>query len=144
MTTFFVLNHKKYRTSVRCADGRLESVRFEPEVYFGGLGESTYTTSDPEIIGALRKHPAHKVTFWQREESPLATSVKGTSSGDQATDPEALLCDPATATREGSVTSAAAARAWLQANLEYVVPSGMNKDDIKIEAAKRNVLFINW
>ena len=50
MATFFVLNHKKYRTSVRCADGRLEAVRFEPEVYFGGVGESTYTTSDPAIM----------------------------------------------------------------------------------------------
>jgi hypothetical protein len=25
-----------------------------------------------------------------------------------------------------------------------VVPAGMKKDDIKIEAAKRNILFINW
>ena len=96
MATFFVLNHKKYRTSVRCADGRLEAVRFEPEVYFGGVGESTYTTSDPAIIDALHEHPAYQVTF------------------------------------------------WLQANLDYVVPAGMKKDDIKIEAAKRNILFINW
>jgi len=62
MATFFVLNHKKYRTSVRCADGRLEAVRFEPEVYFGGVGESTYTTSDPAIIDALHEHPAYQVT----------------------------------------------------------------------------------
>ena len=34
--------------------------------------------------------------------------------------------------------------AWLQANLDYVIPAGMKKDDIKIEAAKRNVLFIQW
>lgn len=46
MATFYVLNNKKYRTSVRLRDGRLEAIRFEPEVYFGGIGQSTYTTSD--------------------------------------------------------------------------------------------------
>ena len=45
MATFYVLNNKKYRTSVRLRDGRLEAIRFEPEVYFGGIGQSTYTTS---------------------------------------------------------------------------------------------------
>ena len=44
MATFYVLNNKKYRTSVRLRDGRLEAIRFEPEVYFGGIGQSTYTT----------------------------------------------------------------------------------------------------
>lgn len=56
MATFYVLNNKKYRTSVRLRDGRLEAIRFEPEVYFGGIGQSTYTTSDPEVIEALKKH----------------------------------------------------------------------------------------
>lgn len=144
MATFFVLNHKKYRTHVRCTDGRLEPIRFEPEVYFGGVGESTYTTSDPEIIEALRKHPAYNVTFWEKVENPVDTTTEETPSDNPATDLEELLSDPATATREETVTSVAAARAWLQANLDYVVPAGMKKDDIKIEAAKRNVLFINW
>lgn len=54
MATFYVLNNKKYRTSVRLRDGRLEAIRFEPEVYFGGIGQSTYTTSDPEVIEALK------------------------------------------------------------------------------------------
>ena len=58
MATFYVLNNKKYRTSVRLRDGRMEAIRFEPEVYFGGIGESTYTTSDPEVIEALKKHYA--------------------------------------------------------------------------------------
>ena len=52
--------------------------------------------------------------------------------------------DPDNAIREETITSVASARAWLQANLDYVVPAGMKKDDIKIEAAKRNVLFIQW
>ena len=143
MATFFVLNKNKYRTSVRCADGRLESVRFEPEVYFGGVGESTYTTSDPAIIDALHEHPAYQVTFWEKATITTAP-IEETTPGNPATDLETLLSDPATATREETVTSVAAARAWLQANLDYVVPAGMKKDDIKIEAAKRNILFINW
>ena len=143
MATFFVLNHKKYRTSVRCADGRLEAVRFEPEVYFGGVGESTYTTSDPAIIDALHEHPAYQVTFWEKATITTAP-IEETTPGNPATDLETLLSDPATATREETVTSVAEARAWLQANLDYVVPAGMKKDDIKIEAAKRNILFINW
>ena len=52
MATFYVLNNKKYRTSVRLRDGRMEAIRFEPEVYFGGIGESTsedYTSSPNEI-----------------------------------------------------------------------------------------------
>ena len=60
------------------------------------------------------------------------------------TDLDALLPDPDNAIREETVTSVASARAWLQANLDYVVPAGMKKDDIKIEAAKRNVLFTQW
>ncbi len=143
MATFFVLNHKKYRTSVRCADGRLEAVRFEPEVYFGGVGESTYTTSDPAIIEALHEHPAYQVTFWDKVETTADTVTEETTS-TAPVDLETLLTDPATATREETVTSVASARAWLQANLDYVVPAGMKKDDIKVEAAKRNILFINW
>lgn len=144
MTTFFVLNHKKYRTSVRCTDGRLEPIRFEPEVYFGGVGESTYTTSDPEIIEALHKHSAYKVTFWEKPSTTATAPTEEITTESPATDLEALLPDPATATREETVTSAAAARVWLQANLDYVVPAGMKKDNIQIEAAKRNVVFINW
>lgn len=143
MATFFVLNHKKYRTSVRCADGRLEAVRFEPEVYFGGVGESTYTTSDPAIIEALHEHPAYQVTFWDKVET-TADAVTEETTATAPVDLETLLTDPATATREETVTSVASARAWLQANLDYVVPAGMKKDDIKVEAAKRNILFINW
>lgn len=63
MATFYVLNNKKYRTSVRLRDGRLEAIRFEPEVYFGGIGQSTYTTSDPEVIEALKKHYAVRNYF---------------------------------------------------------------------------------
>ena len=122
---------------------RLEAVRFEPEVYFGGVGESTYTTSDPAIIDALHEHPAYQVTFWEKATITTAP-IEETTPGNPATDLETLLSDPATATREETVTSVAAARAWLQANLDYVVPAGMKKDDIKIEAAKRNILFINW
>lgn len=144
MATFFVLNHKKYRTSVRTADGHLEPVRFEPQIYFGGVGESTYTTSDPAIIEALHAHPAYGVTFWEKPQPKIPTASEETTSVPAPVDLEALLPDPASAIREQTVTSAAAARAWLQANMEYVVPAGMRKDDIKVEAAKRNVLFINW
>ena len=87
MATFFVLNHKKYRTSVRCADGRLEAVRFEPEVYFGGVGESTYTTSDPAIIDALHEHPAYQVTFWEKATITTAP-IEETTPGNPATDLE--------------------------------------------------------
>ena len=92
MATFFVLNHKKYRTSVRCADGRLEAVRFEPEVYFGGVGESTYTTSDPAIIDALHEHPAYQVTFWEKATITTAP-IEETTPGNPATDLETLLSD---------------------------------------------------
>lgn len=144
MATFFVLNHKKYRTSVRRADGSPEPIRFEPEVYFGGIGESTYTTSDPQIIEALHRHPAYEVSFWQKADSPSACTLTEPPTDNAPTDLQTLLPDPASATREPSVTSVAAARAWLQANLDYVVPAGMKKDDIRLEAARRNVLFVNW
>ena len=141
MATFYVLNNKKYRTSVRLRDGRLEAIRFEPEVYFGGIGQSTYTTSDPEVIEALKKHYAYGTTFWEKEPPAEADT---SAPNDIPVDLEALLPDPDNAIREETVTSVASARAWLQANLDYVIPAGMKKDDIKIEAAKRNVLFIQW
>ena len=86
---------------------------------------------------------ATPVIIWEKATITTAP-IEETTPGNPATDLETLLSDPATATREETVTSVAAARAWLQANLDYVVPAGMKKDDIKIEAAKRNILFINW
>ena len=144
MATFYVLNNKKYRTSVRLRDGRLEAIRFEPEVYFGGIGQSTYTTSDPEVIEALKEHYAYGITFWEKEQPITEAETEAPATNDMLTDLEALLPDPDNAIREETVTSVASARAWLQANLDYVIPAGMKKDDIKIEAAKRNVLFIQW
>lgn len=142
MTVFYVLNSKKYRTSVRLPDGTLVAVRFEPAAYFGGVGESTYTTGSPEIVEALEKHPAYGVSFFRRPDDEAPKEVEG--GAEEAADPESLLPDPATAVREESVTSVAAARVWLQANREWVVPAGMKKDEIRAEAARRNVLFVNW
>lgn len=104
MATFYVLNNKKYRTSVRLRDGRMEAIRFEPEVYFGGIGESTYTTSDPEVIEALKKHYAYGTTFWEKEPTAEADT---SAPNDIPVDLEALLPDPDNAIREETITSVA-------------------------------------
>lgn len=88
-----------------------------------------------------KKHYAYGTTFWEKEPTAEADT---SAPNDIPVDLEALLPDPDNAIREETVTSVASARAWLQANLDYVIPAGMKKDDIKIEAAKRNVLFIQW
>lgn len=144
MAIYYVLNSKKYRTSVRLPDGTLEAVRFEPEAYFGGVGESTYTTGRPELIEALEKHPAFGAVFFRKEAEAFVKDQGARRRTAGTADPESLLPDPATAIREETVTSVAAARVWLQANMDYVVPAGMKKDEIRAEAARRNVLFVNW
>lgn len=148
MAVFYVLNSKRYRTSVRLSDGTLEAVRFEPAAYYGGVGESTYTTGRPEVIEALEKHPGFGTLFFRKEAgAEVKASIEdagGTEMDGGTVAPESLLPDPATAVREQTVTSVAAARVWLQAHRDYVVPAGMKKDEIRAEAARRNVLFVNW
>lgn len=141
MAVFRVLNNKKYRTSVRLPDGVLQPIRFEQAAYYGGVDESLYTTSNSQIIEALKRHPAFGVTVFLKEEEPAAPDT-----GDTETeiDLESLLPDPDNAIREETVTSAAKATTWLQANLDYIVPKDLSKDEIKIEAAKRGVIFSNW
>lgn len=142
MAVFKVDNNKKYRTSVRLADGTLEAIRFEQAAYYGGVDESTYTTSNAEIIEALRKHPAFGVTMFLKQETNAPEQTN--DPNDEPLDLETLLTDPATAVRDETVTSIAKATTWLQANLDYIVPKNMAKEDIKTEAAKRNVIFVNW
>lgn len=77
MAIYYVLNSKKYRTSVRLSDGTLEAVRFEPEAYFGGVGESTYTTGRPELIEALEKHPAFGAVFFRKEAEAFVKDAGG-------------------------------------------------------------------
>lgn len=141
MTTFRVLNKKKYHTSVRLADGRRAAVRFVPSAYFGGVDESLYTTADPEIEEALKRHPSFGVTVFLKEE---ASSLPAEEGAEAEEGPEALLPDPAAAERVEGVTSAAKARTWLQANRDYVPSPDMTKEEIKVAAARMNVLFPDW
>lgn len=141
MAVFRVLNNKKYRTSVRLPDGVLQPIRFEQAAYYGGVDESLYTTSNSQIIEALKRHPAFEVTVFLKEEEPAALDTCDTET---EIDLESLLPDQDNAIREETVTSAAKAATWLQANLDYIVPKSMTKEEIQVEAAKRGVLFINW
>lgn len=140
MATFYVLNNKKYRTSVRLRDGRLEAIRFEPEVYFGGIGQRPI----PPPIRRLSK--LSKTLCLRNYFLGKGTDRRGRHFGTERHTRRfgSATARPDNAIREETVTSVASARAWLQANLDYVIPAGMKKDDIKIEAAKRNVLFIQW
>lgn len=118
-----------------------KAIRFEPEVYFGGIGQKHLYHLRSGGYRSSQKHYAYGTTFWEKEPTAEADT---SAPNDIPVDLEALLPDPDNAIREETVTSVASARAWLQANLDYVIPAGMKKDDIKIEAAKRNVLFIQW
>ena len=112
-----------------------------PPVFFGIAYESTYSTSDKDIIEALKKHPDFNVTFFVKTEDADAPKVV------EAPKPKTIedeLRDPETAVYDETVTTKTMAVAYIQGMFDENFTS-TTVEDMKREAARKwNIIFKNW
>ena len=121
--------------------GSYRTIRFTPPVYFGIAYPSTFSTSDEDIIAAMKKHPDFNVTFFVKEEVDTTPKVVETVKVKPL---EEELRDPATAVYNDTVTTKSMAVAYIQGNFEETF-SSTSVDEMKREAARRwNVIFTKW
>lgn len=121
--------------------GSYRTISFVPPVFFGIAYESTYSTSDKDIIEALKKHPDFNVTFFVKTEDADAPKVV------EAPKPKIIedeLRDPETAVYDETVTTKTMAVAYIQGMFDENFTS-TTVEDMKREAARKwNIIFKNW
>lgn len=119
--------------------GSYRTIRFTPPVYFGIAYPSTFSTSDEDIIAAMKKHPDFNVTFFVKEEVDTTPKVVEAAKVKPL---EEELRDPATAVYDDTVTTKRKAIAYVQGKFDDTFSSTTNIEDMKREAARRwNVIF---
>lgn len=112
-----------------------------PPVFFGIAYESTYSTSDKDIIEALKRHPDFNVIFFVKTEDADAPKVVETTKPKTIEDE---LRDPETAVYDETVTTKTMAVAYIQGMFDENFTS-TTVEDMKREAARKwNVIFKNW
>lgn len=112
-----------------------------PPVFFGIAYESTYSTSDKDIIEALKKHPDFNVTFFVKTEDADTPKVVETTKPKTIEDE---LRDPETAVYDETVTTKTMAVAYIQGMFDENFTS-TTVEDMKREAARKwNIIFKNW
>ena len=117
-------------------------VRFAPPVHFGVVGESTFTTRNPELIEALKSHERFGSLFFLKEEIKPQESKPEQKKELSLED---YLTDPVNVIFEESVTSKAKAVAYIQGMYDEAFSNTTSIEEMKKEAAKRwNIIFVNW
>ena len=141
MTTFAIDDHRNLTLSIK-VNGRTRWVTFTFPVLYGNRGISTFSTNDPNLIEALKKHKEFGTLFYIKDGEPdvptpnLVTQEPKTIE-DDLTDPEnAIIVD--------SVTTKGMAVAYIQGMFGESF-TATTVEDMKREAAKKwNVLFPKW
>jgi hypothetical protein len=109
------------------------------------MGKACFTTSDTELIEAMKADPKFNTFYFVKEEimdeviEEYATIVKGKAIEDE-------LADPDTAIHNETVTTKQMAIAFIQGTFdESFSQPNMSVDEMKREAARRwNVIFDKW
>lgn len=141
MTTVFTTRNSMTLTICLNVKDRMRMVTFAPPVFFGNVYESTFTTSNDDVIEALKKHSSFGVKFFVKKEilSPTTTNSKPTVKSI-----EDELKDPETAVYDETVTTKGMAVAYIQGNYDDVF-TATTVEEMKREAAQKwNVIFKNW
>ena len=121
--------------------GCYRTIRFAPPVYFGIAYESTYSTSDEDVITALKRHPDFNVSFFVKSEEVESSNAIIASKPKTIEDE---LKDPSTAVYDEAVTTKGMAVAYIQGNYDDVFTT-TTVEEMKREAARKwNVIFKNW
>lgn len=144
MTTFAIDDHRNLTLSIK-VNGRTRWVTFTFPVLYGNRGISTFSTNDPNLIEALKKHKEFGSLFYIKE----ATEEEKAIDARIAETPKPIedeLADPENAVRNDTVTSKQMAIAFIQGTFgETFSQPSMSVEDMKREAARRwNVVFEKW
>lgn len=140
MATFKIEGHRNLTLGLK-VNGRTRWVNFTFPVIYGNRGDSTFTTNDPKLIEALKKHKDFGVLFYLEEGVDVVDNTEPVSNTkpieDDLTDPEnAIIVD--------SVTTKGMAVAYIQGMFGENF-TAKTVEDMKREAAKKwNVLFPKW
>lgn len=142
MATFTIDGHLNLTMSLK-VDGRTRWVTFTFPVIYGNRGNSTFTTSDPKLIEALKGHKDFGTLFHLEEGSDVADyTVVATHANERTIEDE--LKDSATAVYDETVTTKGMAVAYIQGNYDDIF-TATTVEDMKREAARKwNVIFKNW
>lgn len=142
MATFRINGHLNLTMSLK-VDGRTRWVTFTFPVIYGNRGNSTFTTDDPKLIEALKKHKDFGTLFHLEEGTDvIASTMVESHTNERSIEDE--LKDPATAVYDETVTTKGMAIAYIQGNFDGVF-TATTVEEMKREAARKwNVIFKNW
>lgn len=140
ITTFTTHGIQQLSLLIKAGD-KTRSVIFTVPCVYGNMGKACFTTSDAELIKALKASPMFNVFYFVKEEindEPEQTSETATKSIEDE------LRDPSTAVYDETVTTKGMAVAYIQGNYDGVFTTS-TVEDMKREAARKwNVIFKNW
>ena len=142
MTTFAIDDHRNLTLSIK-VNGRTRWVTFTFPVLYGNRGISTFSTNDPNLIEALKKHKEFGSLFYIKEATEEGKAIDARIA-DTPKPIEDELKDPETAVYDETVTTKGMAVAYIQGNYDGVFTTS-TVEEMKREAARKwNVIFKNW
>lgn len=145
MTTFAIDDHRNLTLSIK-VNGRTRWVTFTFPVLYGNRGISTFSTNDPNLIEALKKHKEFGSLFYIKssdmEEAVANGNAPKTEGSVKAIEDE--LTDPENAIVVDSVTTKGMAIAYVQGMYNEGF-TATTVEEMKREAARKwNTVFPNW
>lgn len=142
MTTIFTTHGIQQLTLLVPTGGTTHKVVFTVPVVYGNMGKACFTTSNKDIINALKAHPMFNVFFFVKEEFSDECNEEETVAKNITIEDE--LRDIATAVYDETVTTKGMAIAYIQGNYDDLF-TATTVEDMKREAARKwNVIFKNW
>ena len=144
MTVTFTTSRKSRLLIFPRVGNKNVTVCFSAPALFGNVGKAEFTTSDKELIKALKANPMFGVEYFVKQEivDEVATTVAEQAKKD--VDYYALCDATKTIYEEDSVVDIATAQNWVQREHSAVFRA-RKAETIKEEAARvYNTVFINW
>lgn len=142
MTTIFTTHGIQQLTLLVQTGETTHKVVFTVPVVYGNMGKACFTTSNKDIINALKAHPMFNVFFFVKEEFSDECNEEEAVAKNITIEDE--LKDPATAVYNETVTTKGMAVVYIQGMYGESFES-TTVEEMKREAARRwNVVFSNW
>lgn len=142
MTTIFTTHGIQQLTLLVQTGETTHKVVFTVPVVYGNMGKACFTTSNKDIINALKAHPMFNVFFFVKEESSDECNEEETVAKNITIEDD--LADPENAIIVESVTTKGMAVAYIQGMYGESF-TATTVEDMKREAAQKwNVIFPKW
>lgn len=143
-TKFTTRDRSFFITTIDTEDNRQIQVRFEAPVLYGNVGKSTFSTTDPLLIKAIKNSPLFGNTIFVMEEEADAVEQKE-ETPLTGIDYYKSLCDKSKQIIEvEGVNTITQANNYLQREFGEVFKS-KKETQLKEEGARKfNIVFTNW